>query len=269
MVTNDDWQAASNQSEISLSNQAPSDPKEAAVLLALDAGEYSILLSDSTGGNGTALLEVINLDPAKNGKIQSVGVRGEVDSVEPMIHSLNLQGSNEMSLLSLLRGKDSLASLGVPNGLPNPRQSLLTSDTVGQWTVLSENDDWETHPQSFLFGDQADPPLGLKDSGIVTTLSEGEYVFHLMSSTNTDTGDIFHEVVDLGIPPGGGKLCSPWIESIEWTGSGGKSTSWYCGWTIYRIGPGGFPFAVLDDPGRGMDPVDGRIKNDGTGSPLQ
>ena len=53
------------------------------------------------------LLEVINLDPAKNGKIQSVGVRGEVDSVEPMIHSLNLQGSNEMSLLSLLRGKDS------------------------------------------------------------------------------------------------------------------------------------------------------------------
>ena len=80
------------------------------------------------------------------------------------------------------------------------RDSLLTSDTVGQWTVLSENDDWETHPQSFLFGDQADPPLGLKDSGIVTTLSEGEYVFHLMSSTNTDTGDIFHEVVDLGIP---------------------------------------------------------------------
>ena len=66
--------------------------------------------------------------------------------------------------------------------------------------MLSENDDWETHPQFFLFGDQADPPLGLKDSGIVTTLSEGEYVFHLMSSTNTDTGDIFHEVVDLGIP---------------------------------------------------------------------
>ena len=124
MVTNDDWQAASNQSEISLSNQSPGDPKEAAVLLTLDAGEYSILLSDSTGGNGTALLEVINLDPAKNGKIQSVGVRGEVDSVEPMIHSLNLQGSNQMSLLSLLRGKDSLASFGVPNGLPNPRQFI-------------------------------------------------------------------------------------------------------------------------------------------------
>ena len=85
----------------------------------------------------------------------------------------------------------------------------------------------------------------MKDSGIVTTLSEGEYVFHLMSSTNTDTGDIFHEVVDLGIPPGGGKLCSPWIESIEWTGSGGKSTSWYCGWTIYRIRPGWFPLQYL------------------------
>ena len=148
---NDDWQSASNSSEISLNNQAPGDPKEPAVLLTLSEGTYTIILNSKDGGGGIAMLELINLDPAKQGKIKSLSVRGEVDSVEPMIHYLSLQGSNEMSLLSLLRGEDSIASLGVPDGLPNPRQKItFATDEFGPSTMLSENDDWDTHPQSFL-----------------------------------------------------------------------------------------------------------------------
>ena len=110
IASNDDWQSAFNSSEISLSNQSPSDPREPAILVTLSEGTYTIVLNSKDGGGGNVVLELINLY-RQNKERLSRSVRGEVDSVEPMIHSLGLEGSNEMSLLSLLRGRTRLHRL--------------------------------------------------------------------------------------------------------------------------------------------------------------
>ena len=89
-----------------------------------------------------------------------------------------------------------------------------------------------------------------------------------MSSTNTDTGDIFHEVVDLGIP-----------QVVEnYAPHGLKALS---GLEVEENQPLGTVVGqfIASDPegsslqylmiGKRNGPLGWSIKNDGTGSPLQ
>lgn len=59
---NDNWQSASNASEITATTIPPTDPKEAAILIRLEPGSYTTVVTGADGGTGIALVEVYEMD---------------------------------------------------------------------------------------------------------------------------------------------------------------------------------------------------------------
>ncbi len=62
LQSNDDWQQASNASDIQATGLAPSDPKESAILMSLPAGNYTSLVRGVNRTTGIALSEAYKLD---------------------------------------------------------------------------------------------------------------------------------------------------------------------------------------------------------------
>ena len=59
---NDNWQTSDNAAEISATGIPPTDPKEAAVLVRLEPGYYTTVVTGADGGTGIALVEVYEID---------------------------------------------------------------------------------------------------------------------------------------------------------------------------------------------------------------
>lgn len=60
IATNDDWGSASNAAAIAASGFAPSDPLESAILMTLDPGNYTAIVSGVDGATGVAIVEVFS-----------------------------------------------------------------------------------------------------------------------------------------------------------------------------------------------------------------
>ncbi len=58
LATNDDWQSASNVAAITQSGFAPSNPLESAILITLDPGAYTAIVSGAGGTTGVGIVEV-------------------------------------------------------------------------------------------------------------------------------------------------------------------------------------------------------------------
>jgi hypothetical protein len=58
IASNDNWQSASNAAAIQASTLAPTDPLESAILITLNPGAYTAIVSGSGGGTGVGIVEV-------------------------------------------------------------------------------------------------------------------------------------------------------------------------------------------------------------------
>jgi len=58
IATNDDWQNASNASAITASGFAPSNSLESAILITLNPGAYTVIVTGVGGGTGVGIIEV-------------------------------------------------------------------------------------------------------------------------------------------------------------------------------------------------------------------
>ncbi len=58
----DDWQSNANAAEIVATTIPPTDPKEAAILIRLEPGYYTTVVTGADGGTGIALVEVYEID---------------------------------------------------------------------------------------------------------------------------------------------------------------------------------------------------------------
>jgi hypothetical protein len=57
-IVNDDWGSAANAAQLSASGFAPSDPRESAILVTLQPGAYTAIVSGVGGTTGVAIVEV-------------------------------------------------------------------------------------------------------------------------------------------------------------------------------------------------------------------
>lgn len=58
IASNDDWQSAANAAQVTASGFAPSNPLEAAILITLNPGAYTAIVSGVGGGTGVGIVEV-------------------------------------------------------------------------------------------------------------------------------------------------------------------------------------------------------------------
>ena len=59
---NDDWGTALNAAQLQQAGLAPTDPREAAILVTLDPGAYTAIMSGVNGSTGVGLVAVYAVD---------------------------------------------------------------------------------------------------------------------------------------------------------------------------------------------------------------
>lgn len=62
LATNDDWQTAPNAADIAATSIPPTDPKEAAILIRLEPGNYTTVVTGANNGTGISVVEVYEID---------------------------------------------------------------------------------------------------------------------------------------------------------------------------------------------------------------
>src|SRR6185436_20917571 len=138
--TNDNWQTDARAAQLQASGYAPTYAVEAALLVTLDPGAYTAIVSGAAGSVGAALVEVFELDHPE-APLLGISTRGQVlTGNEVMIAGLIIVGDSPQSVVVRARGP-SLTAAGITNALDNPTLTLIrTSDA----RVMATNDNWQT-----------------------------------------------------------------------------------------------------------------------------
>lgn len=192
IASNDDWQDT-QASQIQQSGVAPSHSYESAILVTLNPGSYTAVVSGYGGGQGNGLVEAYEMD-ANSTRMVNISTRGRVGTEdEPMIGGLIMQGGSTKKVIIRALGP-SLASGPSPIGgvLGDPVLELRD----GSGNLLAVNDDWGSSAQVSDILATTIPPVNANESAIVATLNAGNYTAIVRGLDNT-SGVALVEVFDL------------------------------------------------------------------------
>ncbi|MDQ6624523.1 MAG: hypothetical protein M3Y69_00060 [Verrucomicrobiota bacterium] len=184
--TNDNWRS-NQQAEISATGLAPSNDKEAALILTLTGGAgstYTAILSDKNKAEGVGLIEVYDLDQDSFADLGNLSTRGKVGTGdEVLIGGLIIRDNSftSQSQTVVLRGiGPSLAGAGVSGPLANPLLQLYDAQGV----LITSNDDWSTSPDAAALTATGLAPSSPLESAILRTLAPGAYTTILRGADN-------------------------------------------------------------------------------------
>lgn len=187
IVSNDNWRTDQEQ-EIVATGLAPSNDNESAIVMTLDPGSYTAIVSGVNGGTGIALVEVYDLDQLVDSKLANISTRGLVETGDNvLIGGFIVLGNNAASALLRAIGP----SLPLAESLVNPTLELHD----GNGTTLTSNDDWRSDQESEILATGL-PPNSDAESAILTTLPPGPYTA-IVRGANDTTGVALVEVYQL------------------------------------------------------------------------
>jgi glucose/arabinose dehydrogenase len=192
LFTNDDWMNSTQKQAIIDSTIPPTDPKEAAIVMTLQPGNYTAIMSSANNSPGIGVVELYDLDqpaPANPGNIATRGFVESGDNV--MIGGFIVGGSQSRTVLIRAIGP-SLTPFGVPNALPDPILELR--DSSG--TTLSSNDDWRSTQETQIIATGIAPNDNRESALISSPLGPGNYTA-VVRGKGTDTGVALVEVYQI------------------------------------------------------------------------
>ena len=193
-ITNNNWKDT-QQAAIEATGLAPSNDLESAILVDLDPGAYTAILSGNAGVVGVGLVEVYDLSMNQDSKLGNISTRGFVSTGDDIMIAGFILGNNPGDDNVILRGiGPSLAGSGVPTVLADPTLELRD----GNGALIRSNNDWMDDPiQAALITAAGLAPTNSLESGIAATLAPGPYTA-LLAGLNNGTGNGLVEVYDLG-----------------------------------------------------------------------
>src|SRR5204863_3017464 len=171
-ITNNNWKDT-QQAAIEATGLAPSNDLESAILIDLDPGAYTAILSGNAGVVGVGLVEVYDLSMNQDSRLGNISTRGFVSTGgDIMIAGFILGGGNNGVDNVIVRGiGPSLTQFGVPNALANPMLELRNSSG----TLIRAYDDWMEDPaQKALIMAAGLAPSNNLESAIYETLMPGQ-----------------------------------------------------------------------------------------------
>ncbi|MGE5095853.1 MAG: choice-of-anchor D domain-containing protein [Betaproteobacteria bacterium] len=170
-ITNDDWGSAANAAALSATGLAPANAKESALLMTLNPGGYTAVVSGVGGATGIAIVEVYEVDHPES-PLTGISTRALVQSGDNvMIGGFLIQGATPQTVVVRARGP-SLASQGVTNVLANPMLQLVRA---ADNAVVGINDDWGSAANAAQVTASGFAPLDPRESAILLTLDPGAY----------------------------------------------------------------------------------------------
>jgi uncharacterized delta-60 repeat protein len=190
IAQNDDWRN-SQEAEITASGIPPANNAESAIVATLAPGSYTAVIQGRNGGEGIALAEVYDLDPAADSRLANISTRGFVKGGDQvMIGGFILRGSENSTVIVRALGP-SLASSGVTGALSDP--TLAVYDQSG--TIVALNDDWPDTQRRELQALGMGSASG-HDSALIATLPPGSYTA-IVSGAHDENGIALVEVYHL------------------------------------------------------------------------
>ncbi len=181
LASNDNWGDHPRRDELAGLGFAPSQPEEAALVVELPPGAYTVWLRGSGDTVGIGLAEIYDVDQGAPAAPVNISTRSRVltgDNV--MIAGFIIGGTEERRVFVRALGP-SLGAAALANVLDDPRVELV--DEMG--IVLASNDDWKTDQASIEATGLA--PGNDKEAAVVRTLAPGAYTAIVRGSGN-DTG---------------------------------------------------------------------------------
>ena len=167
ITTNDDWQTNTNEQEIVDTGLAPTDPLESALLVTLDPGAYTAIVSGANNGTGIGLVEAYDLDRTTDARLANISTRGFVQTGDNvMIGGFIILGSEDEYVIVRAIGP----SLPLADTLADPLLELHNADG----SILATNDNWRDTQEAEIEATGI-PPVNDAESAIVSTLAPGNY----------------------------------------------------------------------------------------------
>ena len=193
--SNDNWQTDVGATFIAENGLAPSDPSEAAAVVAnLAPGAYTVVVRGANSTEGISLAEVYEIPrPGGTSKLTNVSGRSFVGTGDNALISGFIVGDVGSATVVVRALGRSLASFGVSNPLSNP--VLTIYDSKG--SVIASNDNWQRDPNNVVFLPKNGlAPPNASDSALVLHLPAGAYTA-IVRGANGATGNALVEVYQL------------------------------------------------------------------------
>lgn len=182
IAANDDWMSSPNAAALQATGKAPSDSREAAELLTLPAGSYTVVVNGKNGGEGVGLVEAYEQDRTGN-KIINLSTRGWVDTGgNVMIGGLVIEGTPGTTKRVLVRVLGpTLENYNVSNALFDPAARLYNA--AGE--LLLDNDDWDAGPLQDEIRGLGLAPGNRREPAMLIDIAPGAYTVIVRPFENT------------------------------------------------------------------------------------
>jgi len=204
IATNDNWKiddqtGQPQQAAITATGKAPPNDLESAILITLQPGAYTAIMSGKNSTTGNGLVEVYDLATSTFSQLTNVSTRGFVGTGDPvMIGGIITSGGNGSTQI-VIRGLGPTLGqppFNLPNVLADPRLDLFNA----QGTKIGANNNWQDTQPGMIFaascnGSTCAPPNHL-EAAILTTVAPGNYTA-ILSGQNGGTGIGLVEVYKL------------------------------------------------------------------------
>jgi arylsulfate sulfotransferase len=195
IASNDNWQTDVGATFIAQNGLAPSNPSEAAAVVAnLAPGAYTVVVTGNNSTEGISLAEVYEIPrPGGTSKLTNVSGRTFVGTGDNVLVSGFIVGDVGSATVVVRALGRSLASFGVSNPLSNP--VLTIYDSKG--SVIASNDNWQRDPNNVVFlPANGLAPSNAVDPALVLHLPAGAYTA-IVRGANGATGNALVEVYHL------------------------------------------------------------------------
>ena len=172
VITNDDWQQASNAADIPPSLQ-PKDPRESAILITLQPGLYTGVVHGKTGAIGIGLVEVYDLTGGNSSKVANISTRGFAQTGDKrLIGGLIVGGGSYATTEVVVRAiGPSLSEANVANPLPDPFLDVRD----GNGNPIATNDNWKEDPNAGKVSQFGLAPKNDLESALYLVVGPGAY----------------------------------------------------------------------------------------------
>jgi YVTN family beta-propeller protein len=180
IATNDDWQSSPNADLIEASGFAPPYASESAIMVTLDSGLYTAVVTGAGGSTGVGIVEIFELDNS-DVPLVAISTRGPVQTGDNvMIGGFIIGGTAPQTVVVRARGP-SLAAGGVSSPLQDPTLTLVGSG------ISITNDNWGSAPNAAQIQASGFAPSDPRESAILITLQPGAYTA-IVSGVGGTTG---------------------------------------------------------------------------------
>ncbi len=183
IASNDDWMANANMQDIIDTSLQPTDPRESAILTALDPGNYTAVVTGIDGAsNNIALVEVYDLDSINVPQLLNISTRASVDTGDgQMIAGLIVGGTTTKAVVIRGLGPSLAGSIAVP--LPNPTLSIVD----GNGLLIAQNDDWQQDINATQLQSLGLAPTNTLEAALLLSVVPGNYTA-ILSDVNGTSG---------------------------------------------------------------------------------